>query len=311
MTMLSRVADRLYWMSRYLERVEDTARLTLSYTHLIMDIPQGSDLGWDTLVKILDGEPSYLEHYRVFNEQNVLKFLIADRDNPCSIPFAVKSARENVRTTRDVLPAEAWEHVNELHLYVEEMADKSVGRRNRYAFLEQIIGRCQMINGLLMTTLPRGRASGFIKVGHLLERSDMTTRVIDVGAAAISSRAQPDPALDALLWGSLLRSLSAMTAYRRSVGPLVEADAVVDLVFKDATLPRSVVFCLNGIREELKSLKNCDDSLKILDRARRRVNRFATVRMPRSLLHEFIDEFQMGLNELNGVIAATWFLSDS
>lgn len=311
MTMLSRVAERLYWMSRYLERAEDTARLTLSYSHLIMDIPEGSDLGWDILVRILDGQPEFASRYRVCNEQNVLKFLIADRDNPSSVPYSIKTARENVRTTRDVLPAEAWEHVNELYLYMDEMADKSVGRRNRYNFLEQIISRCQMINGLLMTTLQKGRASGFIKIGRLLERSDMTTRVIDVGAAAIGSREEPDPALDALLWASLLRALSAISAYRRTVGPLVEADSVVDLLFKDPTLPRSVMFCFNGMREELKSLKNPDPAVQILDLARRRVNRFATVRMPRSKLHDFIDQLQQSLNELNQEIAQTWFLPES
>ena len=150
MIMLSRVAERLYWMARYLERAEDTARLTQSFNHLIMDIPAGSEPGWDILVRILDAEPVFGENHRAFNEQNVLKFLIADEENAGSIHFCIKAARENVRTTRDVLPEEVWEHVNELYLFSMEHAAKSVGRRTRHAFLEQVVTRCQMINGLLV-----------------------------------------------------------------------------------------------------------------------------------------------------------------
>ena len=136
MTMLSRVAERLYWMARYLERAEDTARLTQSYSHLIMDMPAGATPGWDILVHILDAGPVFSENHRAFNEQNVLKFLIADLDNAGSIRHCIKAARENVRTTRDVLPEEVWEQVNELYLFSEEQAPKSVGRRNRHRFLD-------------------------------------------------------------------------------------------------------------------------------------------------------------------------------
>jgi uncharacterized alpha-E superfamily protein len=310
MTMLSRVAERLYWMARYLERAEGTARLVRSFSHLVMDIPEGSELGWDVLVRILDADPAFQEHYRAYNEQNVLKFLIADTDNFSSIRSAVKAARENVRTTRDVLPAEAWEAVNELYIYVEEWADKSVGRRNRYKFLEMVISRCQMIDGLLLTTIPRDHAYRFIKLGDLLERSDMTTRIIDVGVAAIMEREAPNPSVDPLLWGSLLEALSAMGSYRRHVGPIAEGNPVVDFMFKDAELPRSVAFCLNGIREELKPLKRSKDAIAVLDRARRRVSRFASVRMPRARLHDMIDELQLNFAELHDAINQTWFMPE-
>ena len=109
MTMLSRVADRLYWMARYLERAEDTARLVSAYNHLVMDIPRGAELGWDVLIRILDADPLFHARPRAANEQNVLRFLIADADNPCSITHSIRAARGNVRTTRDVLPEETWE----------------------------------------------------------------------------------------------------------------------------------------------------------------------------------------------------------
>lgn len=308
MIMLSRVAERLYWMARYLERAEDTARLTQSYTHLIMDIPAGSEPGWDILVRILDAEPIFGENHRTFNEQNVLKFLIADEENPGSIHYCVRAARENVRTTRDVLPEEVWEHVNELHLFTQENAARSVGRRNRHQFLEQVITRCQMINGLFLTTLCRDHAYRFIKLGNLLERADMTTRVIDVGAGALLGNERLNTAVDPLIWACLLQSLSAMGTYRRTIGPLVEADAVVEFVFREHSLPRSVRFCLDGIRQELLPLKNAREALKVLDRSRRSLSRFNAQSARREELHDFIDRFQVSLNTLGSVISDTWFM---
>jgi len=310
MTMLSRVAERLFWMARYLERAEDTARLVHAYTHLVMDIPKGSEPGWDILVRILDAQPDYAQHHRVYNEQNVLKFLIADLDSGNSIYHAIRAARENVRTTRDVLPEEAWEHVNELYLYAQEHAEKSVGRRNRYQFLETILARCQMINGMVISTLPRGHAYRFIKLGHLLERADMTTRVIDVGAAALLGDERIHSTVDPLIWASLLKSLSAMGAYRREIGPRVEVNAMVDFVLRDGSLPRSVKFCLDGMRGELRPLKHNKDALRMVDRARRRLSRFDVETRSRVELHAFIDQFQMDLIGVSETIGSTWFLTD-
>ncbi len=307
MTMLSRVAERLYWMARYLERAEDTARLTQAYTHLIMDIPKGSEPGWDILVRILDAEPAYAGRYRVYNEANVLRFLIADLENHGSIRSSIIAARENVRTTRDVLPAEVWEHVNELYLYAQEWAEKSVGRRHRHQFLDHVIGRCQMINGLIISTLCRDHAYRFIKLGHLLERADMTTRIIDVGAGALLGDERTHPLVDPLIWAALLQSLSAMGTYRRTIGPLVEAQQVVDFVFREPTLPRSVRFCLNGIREELTPLKNNREALRVLERSRRKLARFNSDSASREQLHAFIDRQQMEFCALHDIITTTWF----
>ncbi len=307
MRLLSRVAERLYWMARYLERAEDTARLVQSYNHLLMDIPADSSPGYEILVHILNAEASYHERYRVFNEQNVLKFLIADQDNTVSIISALKAARENVRTTRDVLPGEVWENINELHLYVQEWAEKSVGRRNRHIFLDQVIARCQMISGLMASTLCRDHSYRFIKVGLLVERADMTTRIIDVGAGALLVDDRHHSAVDPLIWASLLQSLSAMGAYRRTIGPLVEANQVVDFVFRDSSLPRSLKFCLNGIRNALAPLNNSAEAIKDLDRSRRSLSRFNPEKATREQLHAFIDKFQAYLVTLSATIGNTWF----
>lgn len=310
MSMLSRVAERLFWMARYLERAEDTARLIHAYTHLVMDIPKNSDPGWDVLIRILDAEPVFAEQYRVANELNVMKFMIADMKNVGGIAASVSAARENVRTTRDVLPDDVWELVNELHMYTQEFAEKSVGRRNRYQFLETVIGRCQMINGLIISTLPRGHAYRFIKVGRMLERADMTTRVVDVGAAVLLGGERHRSTVDPLIWASLLKALSAMGSYRRKVGPHVEAGSMVDFVLREDTLPRSVKFCLNGIRQELTPLPNNKDALRLVNRARRTLSKFDPEESTREELHLFIDDFQLVLTDLFNSIETAWFVSE-
>ncbi|WP_116367127.1 alpha-E domain-containing protein [Parahaliea mediterranea] len=307
MTMLSRVADRLYWKARYLERAEDTARLVSSYHLLIMDIPSGAELGWDVLLRILDAEPWFYSRYRVANEANIVKFLVADTDNPSSVAASVRSARENVRTTRDVLPEETWEQVNELHLFVKEAADKSVGRRNRQAFLDEVVSRCQMINGMLQTTLSRDHAYRFTRLGHLLERSDMTTRVVDVGVMELMERDSRFAAIDPLVWSSLLQSLSGLGAYRRMVGPLLDGASVAEFVLKEADHPRSVAFCLRGIRESLRPLSNNEAAMRQLERARRKLGRFHADTMSPDDIHRYIDDFQGLINQLHDTISDTWF----
>ena len=305
--MLSRVAERLYWMSRYLERTEDTARIVSAYNHLIMDLPKGAEPGWDIMVQILDADPYFHQRFRSVNEQNVLKVLVADDSASCSIPYSIEAARENVRTTRDVLPEETWELVNELALFVREVAPNSVGRRNRHAFLAEVVSRCQTINGLMASTLTRDHAYSFIKVGRLLECADMATRMVDVGAGDILDRDGSTSAFDPLLWGAMLQALSAASAYRRQIGPLVDRDAVVDFVFLDTAFPRSVKFCLQGIGEELGRLSNHEEPLRVLGRVWRRLNRLTKEDMTQAELHGFIDDFQLQLHQLHTAIEETWF----
>jgi uncharacterized alpha-E superfamily protein len=310
MSMLSRVAERLYWMSRYLERTEDTARVVSAYNHLIMDIPKGAEPGWDIMVQILDAQPHFEQRFRSVNEQNVLKLLVADTKAPCSIPYSIQMVRENVRTTRDVLPEETWELVNELSLFAQESAPNSVGRRNRHAFLAEVISRCQTINGLLLSSLSRDHAHSFTKLGRLLECADMATRMIDVGAGDIGERAEQFSTLDPLLWGALLQGLSAGSAYRREVGPIVDRHAVVNFVFLAPGFPRSVKFCVREIRNELGKLSGSEEALKVVSRLSRRLNRLNKQEMTQAELHPFIDEFQVQLNNLHVAIQDTWFRVD-
>ena len=309
MSLLSRVAERVYWMGRYIERVEDTARLVASYNHLVMDIPRGSQPDWEVLVRILDADTTFDERFRVRNEQNVLRLLIGEAGAPCSIPHAVRAARENVRTTRDVIPDEVWELVTGLDLCVAETAENSVGRCVLQGYLGAVIRRTQVINGVLRSTLCRDHSYRFIQIGQLLERADMSTRIVDVGASDFLEREGTQYAIEHLLWGTLLKSLSALGAYRRLIGPQVEKHAAVEFLFTEASFPRSVRFCLRGMREELAMLGNNAAALRVVERSLRKLRRFEAQALSGAALHRYIDELQTIISALHAAIEATWFQS--
>jgi uncharacterized alpha-E superfamily protein len=201
--------------------------------------------------------------------------------------------------------------VNELYLYTADAAESSVGRRNRQQYLEQIIQRTQVINGVLRSTLCRDHSYRFIKLGQLLERADMTTRIIDVGASDFLERDGAAQGIEHLLWGTLLKSLSALGAYRRMIGPQVEKNDAVDFVFMEPIFPRSLRFCIRGIRDELGLMSNSTAALRVVERIRRKMRGFESEALDQAALHSYIDEIQQLISDLHGAIAETWFLSNS
>lgn len=305
--MLSRVAERLYWMARYLERAEDSARMISAHSHLILDIPRGLEPSWKVLIDTFDAAPAFNARYQNESERNVIKFLLADSDNPTSIRYAISTARENVRTTRDVLPAQAWELVNELYIYVSEQADHSLARTPRFEFLETVIARNQQLNGLIQTSVSRDHSLWFIELGRLIERADMTSRIVDVATTAIDSHDASTVPDVPLLWGNLLKSLSATAAYRRKIGPTLTPEEVVDFVLKRRQFPRSIVFCLDRVEESISRLQGPPGMLRSLRLILGPLNRFKADMNKPMKLHKLIDEFQASLIELNDAIDETWF----
>jgi uncharacterized alpha-E superfamily protein len=182
--MLSRVAERTYWAARYLERIENTVRLIGVYDKLMFDLPKNVGIGWYNLITINSAEEAFNERYKIHDERNVVKFLLGDDTNPSSVTASLKFARENLRTSRDVVPAESWEMINELHLFVVENLQKGVNRSQRFNFLDGVIKSCQQIQGLMVGTMPRDVVWYFMKLGRNIERADMTTRLVDAGVRA-------------------------------------------------------------------------------------------------------------------------------
>ena len=216
-------------------------------------------------------------------------------------------ARENVRTTRDVLPAQAWELVNELHLYVEAEAARAVVRQRRFEFLETVIARNQQISGLIESTVLHDHSLWFLRLGRLLERADMTTRIVDTGVEVIMELAKGSFAEVPLLWANLLHSLSATSGYRRKVGPTLEADQIVTFVFSDTQFPRSVLYCLQQIEEVVGALRGPPGLLRMLRRAGAPLQKFHSEDLDLEQLHAFIDQLQIELANINLAINETWF----
>ena len=309
--MLSRVAQRLYWTARYLERAEDTARLVNAYTHLILDIPVDIAPQWQVLIEIVDAQSSFSQRYKNYTERNVVKFLLADDGNPSSIRHAIRCARENVRTTRDVLPGQTWELVNELYLWMENEAQQAVVRQRRFDFLENIIARIQQINGLIGSTVLRDQSLWFLQLGQVIERADMTSRVVDVGDAIIIERKNQQLTEVPTLWANLLQSLSATSAYRRKVGPTLEAGLVFDFILSDQQFPRSLLFCINQARDLAAQLNAPDTLLRALQSAAKKLRTFDAADTTLPELHKFIDARQVEIAALDQAIHNAWFSLES
>jgi len=323
--MLSRVAENVYWMARHIERAEDTARLISVNANLLLDMPRRTAFGWEPLIFITGGEALFNQSYPTPDELNVIKFLIGDRDNSGSILSSLSYARENLRTTRDIVPRETWEQINDLYLYVKDRLEMGISRRGRYEFLKKIVQGTQQITGLLAGTMTHGQAYDFVKTGRNLERADMTTRILDVrsanlllGQGPVQEQSQSqgqsqeqDPGelnpFDSIQWMSVLKSLSAYQMYRQRVRLRVRGLDVVRFLLQDALFPRAVQHCLDKVEQSLLRLPRNAEPLAGIARTKKMLNEAQVLELADTGLHEFIDELQIGLGDVHDQLAATYF----
>lgn len=306
--MLSRDAERIYWMARYIERTEDTARLIRAFSQTLLDMPVGEEMGWDVVLDILSAREEFSTRYTAFSERNIIKFLLADTDNGSSIAQAVRGARENVRTSRDSLPIQAWELWNELHIYVKENAEKSVGRRTRYEFLSQIIAKCNQFNGFLGNSLSYNTTRSFRDLGRYVERADMTTRTLDVGGDFLSQKSGEKDPFEPLLWMNLLTCMNALQMFRYDYRSKLTAPNVSKFLLTATEFPRSVGFCLNRISECIDTLPNNKNVQKVSDKTLAALHKLSSdSKLEAAELHELTDELQSHFIKVNNQIAQTWF----
>ncbi|MGB5179913.1 MAG: alpha-E domain-containing protein [Gammaproteobacteria bacterium] len=304
--MLSRVASRIYWLARYIERTENIARLVNTYYFMLLDLPRGTRIGWEILPVITGNYPLFTEQYQRHDERNTVKFVLADSSNPGSLLNSIAAARENARTSREALPGNAWEQINELQLYANARINDALPRRGRFEFLTQIIQRCQQLTGLLSGTMSHDHAYDFVRIGRNLERADMTTRVIDIGAMSMQT---PDDVggLDVHVWTSMLRALSAYQMYRKDIRLGVHCEDVVSYLLQNDCLPRSVAHCLDQVEECIGDLPHHEDMLKPVREVRRRVSRIKPEKLDAVSLHTEVDRLQVGISAIHNKLGETWF----
>ncbi len=267
--LLARTADRLYWGARYVERSEDTARIIRAYNDLVVDYPSHELLRWEPLAALTGSSSSFeTPASDPSGEMSVLRYLIADRSNPSSIVRTVGSARENLRTTREVMPREAWQAINQLSQYVDATASGAVERQLRDRFLVRVVEISRRLDGILESTMTRSNEFRMLRLGRLVERADMTTRVLGVAAAGILQLAatnRDELVNDEVRWMSVLRSVSALQMYQRAVRGPIDGLAVVRFLVSYSAFPRSVQGCLDEIRSVLVEMPTPNDVIAVLD----------------------------------------------
>ncbi|OUD14600.1 alpha-E domain-containing protein [Thioflexithrix psekupsensis] len=314
--MLSRVASNIYWMARYIERAENTARLINVNTHLLLDLPKQMTFGWQPLIAITGGEDLFYRTSQEANEYNITRFLLVDIENPSSVLSALSMARENMRTTRDIVPSGAWEQLNDLYLYVKSNVNNALNKRTRYDFLKHVIESSQLITGLIAGTMSRGDGYNFMRMGSYLERADMTTRILDVRSANLLPKLEQGEEasinltpFDNIQWMSVLKSLSAYQMYRHHVRSRVRGPDVLHFLLQNQQFPRAFSFCLGTVEHCLNSLPKNDLPLRQLARLRRQVQGADMQKLAYTGLHEFMDELQLGLINVHSQIESVYFSS--
>ncbi|MCG8609897.1 MAG: alpha-E domain-containing protein [Pseudomonadales bacterium] len=303
--MLSRVAGNIYWMARYLERAEDMARLINVNANLILDLPRGLSPIWGELVAITGCSELYDGNYE---ERSVLKFLVNDMTNYCSILACLSFARENARTIRDVIPREVWEALNKTYHYSKENSSQALTKRGRYPFLQEIITRCQTITGILAGTMSHDAGYTFLKTGRNLERADMTTRIIDTRSANLVPDATTTKATyDNLQWMSVLKSLTGYQMYRREMEVRIQRQDVLRFLIQSETFPRAIAHCMIEVERCVEGLPNHDKSIVIIHRLMRQLDNAEIDKLKQTELQLFMDQLQIGIGQLHEELEMNYF----
>ncbi len=309
--MLSRVAERMYWLGRYVERAENIARLVNVNASLQLDLPRGVKPPWHGLTDIFDQTEEFLKSHKTVDERSVIKFVLADNDNASSLISSVNFARQNARTTREILPTEAFELITELKHFASERINDALGRAGRHEYLEKIVNQCHQLTGALFGTMSHGLGYTYIRLGRNVERADMTTRILDVTSTQILAKELQLPeTYDTALWMSVLRSMSAYQMYRQHVTERVNAEDVVEFLLQDNHFPRSVAHCIGELKSCCSELPRNGEPLRVLASLSRKVADVNVAEVLETGLRAYIDDFQLDLAGVHNEIANNWFNFD-
>ncbi len=303
---LSRVAESIYWMGRYLERAESTARVVAVNANLLMDLPAGASLGWRPLLDIAGAGDAFDARYAHTDERNVARFLTGDAANPSSIASSTARARDNARIVRGAMPRVAFQYINELYLFVREELAGQPSRSRRGAALDGVARRVQQIEGFLSSAMLHDEKWQFLRLGNHLERADMMTRIVD-SLARHPNAGGGFPPFEQVIWRSALQSLYAMQSYLFSTQGQVERGPVLQFLFANEAFPRSYAGCLRSLRFGLRHLPRNVAPARVCERIARRLKAARPQRLDGTALHDFIDDCQIQLNALHEAISITYF----
>lgn len=312
--MLSRVAESIFWMTRYVERAENVARFVSVTQGVALGGLGGFQAQWHPLVKVGADDALFEENYGEPNERNVLDFLIFDERNPNSIRNCLCAARENGRMVRETLSTALWEALNRFYLRVREASnDRNRVLQRPHEFLDTVKESSHLLQGVEQATISRGKVLSFMQLGRLIERADKTSRILDVKYyVLLPNRADVSSQLDAVQWTALLNSTSALTMYRRKHGTIVP-EQVAEFLILDRDFPRSIYHCVAGAERAVHDITGVSTDYysnpaeQYLGKLRYELTFRGIGDIIAEGMHEFVDSVQIRLNQIGEEIHETFF----
>ena len=312
--MLSRTADHLFWMSRYTERAENTARmLDVNYqTSLLPQSKAVAQAGWQGLLSISELKPAYEAKYpgHSINPTDVMDFMVRDEQNPSSIISCLQNARENARAVRGSLTTEVWETQNQTYLEVLRMIKSGDFEREPGQFFEWVKFRSHLSRGVTLGTMLQDEAFHFLRLGTFLERADNTARLVDVKFHAVETdfmgaADEKDQEYDFYHWSAILRSVSGFEVYRKVYRDVIRPERVAELLILRPDMPRSLLGCLNEVMRNL-AMVSSDPASETRRRAGKLRADLQYSRIDEILatgLHAFLTQFLDRVNEIGAHIS--------
>ena len=315
--MLSRVADSLYWMSRYIERAENNARLAHVNLQLMLDLGSQPEFHpeqpWNPIISSLEENEQFTALYENADALAALHFVSLQEKNPNSIYSCLALARENARTTREQISSEMWEQINRLYLFVGGSTAKQVLESTPYEFFREVVARSHLFIGSTRATMTHGEGWHFMRAGRHLERADCTSRILDVKYHILLPQGERVGGnVDTIQWMSVLRSCSALEAYRKIYVDQVAPWKVAEFLITHPSFPRSIRFCVDSFDEALHAISGSDlaryanESERLSGRLRSDLDFVTVSEIFKTGLHEYLESIQQRLVEINDAIYATY-----
>lgn len=306
--MLSRAAERVYWAGRYLERAENTARIVQEFSQLVLDLPPDAGVGWDRLVQIFGAGAAFEARGRQALEAEIVHFFVADTQSASSVAFSLLAARSNIRNSRDLLPQEAWESINELCQRAPQELSLGATGQGRFDVLKHTVRNCQQLHGLFIDTMSHGPPFQFLELGRAIERADMTSRMIDIAAVQLQDNKLLARRYGSTLWSSVLRSLSGFQMYRQYCQRQVIGVKVIDFLVLDTLFPRAIAACLQTARQTIVGLPREEVVAAQLEATQAYLSSHSPERKEAQSVSAWMDGVQRQLASVGEAVSSTWFL---
>lgn len=315
--MLARVADALYWMTRYIERAENNSRILDVNLQLTLDFEnQNADRllqHWEPIISSLEEHDLFHAMHDEASAASVVDFVAFEKKNPNSIYSCLASARENARTVREHISSEMWEQINRLYLFLNSNEAKNVFHGSTYEFFRQVVIGSQLFHGITDSTMNHGEGWEFIQIGKCLERADRTSRILDVKYhLLLPSGEQVGGIVDIVQWMAVLKSCSALEAYRKQYVGQVAPWKVAEFLITNSTFPRSIRFCVDRLDTALHRISG-SSSTRFANEVERLSGRLASDLDFASIhdifqfgLHQYLDRTQYRLIKVGDALLTTY-----